>query len=173
MRTRCVATLCVAVSVSAGAWAVATDPCQTPARSDPRVNLALRSAQLSEAGRFVGTFEISNTGFDHALVLSGKRLDGAFTIDVPEISVQFLDLNQEWVTFSTLAGDFIKPDRLEIAAHSRSAIAIDLMSQEEANRSASNFRVLLRFYRPDFCVISPSFHAIPSRQRVSGFEQDR
>jgi hypothetical protein len=171
MRVKAVVAICLVILGGASARAFATDPCQAPARSDSRVKLVFKSTGISKDGRFVATFELSNIGFNHKLSLSGKRENGTFTMDVPAISVQFLDLNNEWVSFTTLAGDFTEPDRLEIGAHSRGVFTVDLMSQEEADRSASNFRILLRFSSPDFCAISPAFHAIPARQTVTGFEQ--
>jgi hypothetical protein len=171
MRVSSIAAICLVILGGEGARALGTDPCLAPARSDSRVSLVLKSTEISKEGRFVATFELSNIGFNHKLSLSGKRENGTFTMDVPEISVQFLDLNNEWVSFTTLAGDFIAPNRLEIGAHSRGLFAVDLMSQEEANRSASNFRIMVRFFSPDFCAISPAFHAVPARQAVTGFEQ--
>jgi hypothetical protein len=92
-------------------------------------------------------------------------------MNLPEVSVQFRDLNGQWVSFSGLTGEYITPDRMEIKARSRGSFTVDLMSQDVANRSASDFRILVRLSRPDICVISKPFRGIPARQPVVGFEQ--
>ena len=150
--------------------AIAGDPCEV-AIPNPRVSLVLKTARLSQEGRFFGTFELSNKGLDRPLILPGRRDGGTFLMEIPDVTVQYLDLNSQWVSFSTLAGSFIAPpDRLEVKVHSRGILTTDVVSQEIANRSASDFRILIRLFQPDMCVVSSPFHAIPPRQPVTGFE---
>ena len=49
------------------------------------------------------------------------------------------------------------------------SIAVQL-SQEVANRSASDFRIVLTPSQPAICIISRPFHAVPERSPVTGFE---
>jgi hypothetical protein len=171
MLSNALAAMLLVLIGSAEASASSADPCRSPARPDTRVDLVFKSAKLTKEGRFIGTFEITNIGFDRKLSLPGRRESGAFIMDVPEVSVQFLDLNKEWVSVTTLAGDFTRPDRLEVGAKSREVFDVDLISQEEADRSGVDLRILLRFFRPDFCVISHPFRAIPPRPPVTGIEE--
>jgi len=150
---------------------LARDSCDFASPVSARANLILEDTQLSEQGRFLGRFELSNVGFDDPLVLRGIRAKDVFTMNDPEVSVQFRDLNGRWVSFASLTGDYISSDRMEIKVHSRGSFMVDLMSQEDANKSASDFRILVRLSRPDICIISKPFRGIPARQPVVGFEQ--
>jgi hypothetical protein len=94
-------------------------------------------------------------------------------MSVPDVTVQFLDLNSQWESFTTLAGTFLTPPhRLEIKVNSRATLTADLMSREIADKSGSEFHILIRLFQPDMCLVSRPFHAIPVRQSVTGFETD-
>jgi hypothetical protein len=147
----------------------AKDPCGSIPLSESRVSLMLKDVRLSKEG-FFGTFVLSNVRLDSKLVLVGKRDNGVFWPTDPSISVQFLDLNGRWVSFPSLAGSFISPDRLEVDVHSREFFTVGLMSQEVANRSSSDFRILVRTFQPAICIISRAFHGVPRRPPVTSFE---
>jgi hypothetical protein len=109
--------------------------------------------------------------FDRTLVLPGRRMGTTLVMDYPDVSVQFLDLNSQWASFTELAGSFLTPpDRLEVKSGSRGTITTPLMPPEIASSSGSEFRIMIRLSDPDICVISRPFHAVPKRSPVTGFE---
>ena len=153
--------------------AIANDACEHMV-SDWRFELVLKSAQLTPGKGFVGTFELSNVKYDHALVLPGRRRGSTLVMEYPNVSVQFLDLNSQWVSFGELAGSFLpEPDRLEVKPGSRGTITTTLVSPEIVNSGGSEFRIMIRLFDPDICVISRPFHAVPMHSPVTGFETSR
>lgn len=149
---------------------VAGDACENMV-PDWRFNLVLKNAQLTSRAGFVGTFELSNVKYDRTLILPGTRMGGVLVMHYPDVSVQFLDLNSQWVSLGQLAGSFLaQPDRLEIKPGSRGTISTRLMSPEIANSSGSDFRIMIRLSDPDICVISKPFHALPLHSPATGFE---
>jgi hypothetical protein len=162
--------VCFVILLSIFRPVIARDACENMV-SDRRFDLVLKSVKLSSGEGFIGTFELSNAKYDHALVLPGRRIGNTLFMDYPDVSVQFRDLNSQWVSFTELAGSFLTPpDRLEVKPGSRVAITTTLMSPEIANSSGSEFRIMIRLSDPDICVISRPFHAVPMHSPVTGFE---
>ena len=159
-----------AILLLANRSVLASDPCDFASPGDPRVSFVLKAVQLLKNGRYQGTFELSNMGFKDVLVIDGARVEGSFTPNHSAITVQFLDLNGGWTSLSSLIEEDITEGRLEIKPHSSASFTVDLMSQDIANRSGSDFRVLMRLSHPDMCLVSKPFHGSPARQPVTGFE---
>lgn len=165
--------VCFLILFGAYRLAIAGDACQNMV-SDWRFDLVLKGAELSVGAGFVGTFELSSVKYDRTLILPGRRVGTALMMENPDVSVQFLDLNLQWISFAELAGTFLgQPDRLEVKRGSRGTIMATLMSPEIAKSSGSEFRIMLRLHDPDICVISRPFHALPMRPPVTGFEASR
>ena len=165
------AIICLCMFAAMSQEVFAGDPCRL-LTSDARAKLILKDASLS-TDHFVGTFELSNIGFRTSLTLHGKRQGNFLNLDDPDVSVQFLDLNMHWESFTALTGSYLRPDQISVSPHSRAEFTTELMSQEIADKSASEFRVVLRLFNPDICVISQSFHTVRTLQQVTGFEQSR
>jgi hypothetical protein len=162
--------LCLLILVGTCRSVVASDACEDMV-PDWRFDLVLKSTQLLSGTGFVGTFELSNVKYNRTLTLPGKRTGSTLVMDYPDVSVQFFDLNSQWVSFTEIAGSFLaQPDRMEIKSGSRGTIRTRLMSSEVANTSGSDFRIMIRLFDPDICVISRPFHAVPMHSPVTGFE---
>jgi hypothetical protein len=147
------------------------DSCDFASPGDPRASLVLKEVQLMENRRFQGKFELSNIGFKDTLVVDGGLVKGAFVPNQSVISIQFLDLNGRWTSLTSLIEEDITEGRLEIKPHAGASFVVDLMSQDVANESATDFRVLVRLSHPDICLVSKPFRGNPARPPVSGFEQ--
>lgn len=148
----------------------AADFCGDPDSGDPRVRLALKSTQVRD-GVYIGEFEIENIGLAEPILIAGEASRGIFAVEYPDVSIEFKDLNARWTALQMVPGTFIQQKgRMEIARDSKARFTTTLMTQEVANLSASEFRILVRAIQPKVCMVSRPFHAVPSRQQVVGFE---
>lgn len=160
----------MALSLGPVAASHGVDLCSDPDASDPRVRLALKGTQIID-GVYVGEFEIQNIGVTEPILISGEAGSEAFAVEYPDVSIEFKDLNAHWTALQMVPGTFTQQEgRLEIARNSKARFTTMLMTQEVANLSASDFRILVRAVNPKICIISRPFRAVPLRPQVVGFK---
>jgi hypothetical protein len=150
----------------------AVDPCagSTSTESmESTVSMVLKKVRQSHDGWFSATFELWNLSLNGKLTLVGTRERDVFMPSYPSYSIQYRDSNGAWVSIDKLQGTFFDSDRLDIDVHSRAALRVDLISQTDANKGASEFRVVLTPQHPAICVISRPFRAVKKQTSVTSF----
>jgi hypothetical protein len=164
----------IALFVSHSLAAADNDSCLPLDPLDHRVNLLLRSARIEHvenAGVFYGVFEFENQGLATSVSIPGTKEGKTFLVGRPELTVEFKDLRSRWVSLPEAPAIFLlKPDKLIVPPNTNGVFTALLMSQEIANLSASEFRIVLHLSDPLICIVSRSFRAIPVRKPVEGFE---
>jgi len=149
------------------------DPCQGAEPFDARVHLTLESTSVDQKRGFVGSFSLENVDFSPDIVIPGRQRQSTFLVGRPEVTVEFMDLAGMWTSLPMLPGDFLpRPDRLVVRKGRSAHFEAFLMPREIANRSGSDFRILVRLSQAALCIVSAPFHATPVRQEVQGFSTD-
>jgi hypothetical protein len=137
--------------------AIARDACETTV-PDSRFDLVLKSTKFTSAQGLTGTFVLTNSNLGHILVLPGTRSRNTFLMDYPDVLMQFLNSGSVWESVPELAGSFISPpDRLRIQPGLRARITTPLSTPDGTRSSGSKFRIMIRLFDPDICVISRPF----------------
>jgi len=161
------------VGTSAPTLAAAEDPCRYTSPDDPAIHLVLKSVTLTESGSFTAQFELLNREVRPAISLPVTRTGKDAFLDLPYASVEFKDLNGTWRPLASLPGDFRDTkDHVNIKPGETAKFSTFLMTNETANHSASDFRILIRLSNPSLCLVSAQFHATPLRQAVKSFVAD-
>lgn len=161
------------VSISTPIFASQRDVCRYPIPDDPAFRLVLKSVKLGDAGSFSGVFELTNREVKPKISLPVTKTEKGTALGVRYISVEFKDLNGTWRALAPLPGDFRNTkDYLDVRPGETVEFSAFLMTQDTANRSASDFRILVRLSNPDLCIVSTQFSPVPRRDAVTSFMSD-
>ena len=161
--------LMVLCCCGSAALAADGDPCAYPEAVHQEFLFQLNRSYVTEQG-FFGVFTLENHS-PLTITVPGHRRNTGFTIGRPETTVQFKDLTGNWEPLLSLPGSFLpRPDRLIIRPGGKETVTIYLMSADTANKSASQFRVLVRLLDPPTCITSVPYVPTPPREPVTGFE---
>lgn len=148
-------------------------PCRYASPDDPAFRLLLQSVKLSESGSFTGVFELLNREVQPAITLPVTKNGKTAVLGLRYAGVEFQDLNGTWQPLASVPGDFRDTaDYLTIRPGETAKFSVFLMTKETADRSASDFRVLIRLSNPRLCLTSAKFRATPLRQTVKSFTTD-
>jgi hypothetical protein len=146
--------------------------CLPPDKLAPNVTLVLQSAFEKGDGFFEGTFELENRDIKPQIQIPGDRDVNDFFVYFPDAAVEFRDLNGSWVRLITAApGTYLASShKLEIKKNSKAIFKTPLFSKQIGGLSGTDFRLVIRLFRPDRCIVSETFRAFPERQPVTHIE---
>jgi hypothetical protein len=164
-----VSQLIVAVALGLGGRVNAADPCASPI-DFVEVGLVLHTVTHSSPATFVGEFQVHNVRLGKPLELGGASEKSRFSMDYPQVLLQFQDLNGQWQHLLMPPGTFSGPkDRLTIAPGETKSIFVELPSPDQVSAGGRQFRILVSTWKADLCIESTPFSALQSRGPVTGF----
>lgn len=162
--------LIIAVFAMRNSLALANDPCADFDSRERHVSLVLVLAVLKNEV-FYGTFELFVPDGSQTLALDGTKSGVRFELEYPSVSVEFRDLNSEWVPFAESLGDYTKGEStLRIEPGKKAQFTTVLMPRSTADLSASEFRIQVRANNFSRCVTSQPFRPKRAEKHIKGFE---
>jgi hypothetical protein len=164
--------ICVPIFALHYSYANTSAICLPPDKLAPNVTLVLQSAFEKSDGFFEGTFELENKNIRPQIQISGDRIANDFFVYFPDAAVEFRDLNGSWVRLITDAPStyLSSPHKLEVKKNSMVVFKTPLFSKQIAGLSGTDFRLVIRLFRPARCIVSETFRAFPERQPVTHIE---
>lgn len=153
------------------AFASNADECPYAEKISFHIQLTLKGTTLDKkSGVFIGTFEINNLSKNEPFTVRGisREHDGTIRVAHPDITIEYLDLLNQWRPLLNLPGSFFGTTEKTVVRPGKSlSFTASLMTPALASQNAREFRLLLRTTSPDRCVVSKPFSGLPSRPKVT------